>query len=85
LQFRSLKAERTYHDFQENKPPTHRVYAVRKTGPETGYWVEIGAAWQNKDGKGFNLKLNLLPIGEADIVVREIQQNAESEGEGGAQ
>ena len=47
--------------------------------------MEIGAAWQNKDGKGFNLKLNLLPIGEADIVVREIQQNAESEGEGGAQ
>ena len=57
----------------ETKRPTHRVYAVRKTGGDTSYWAEIGAAWANKDGKGFNLKLNLLPVGEADIVVREIQ------------
>ena len=30
--------------------PTHRVYAVRKTGPEISYWAEIGAAWTNRDG-----------------------------------
>ena len=65
------------------KQPTHRVYAVRKTGQDTSYWAEIGAAWANKDGKGFSLKLNLLPVGEADIVVREIQ--AEAGSEGGAQ
>jgi hypothetical protein len=53
--------------------PTHRVYAVRKTGPETSYWAEIGAAWTNRDGQGFNMKLTLLPVGEADIVVREIR------------
>jgi hypothetical protein len=63
------------------KQPTHRVYAVCKTGQDTSYWAEIGAAWANKDGKGFGLKLNLLPVGEADIVVREIQPEAE----GGAQ
>jgi hypothetical protein len=34
--------------------PTHRVYAVRKTGPETSYWAEIGAAWTNCDGQGFD-------------------------------
>jgi hypothetical protein len=60
--------------------PTHRVYAVRKTGPETSYWAEIGAAWTNRDGQGFNMKLTLLPVGEADIVVREIRDE-----EGGAQ
>jgi hypothetical protein len=37
----------------------------------------------NKDGKGFSLKLNLMPVGEADIVVREIQP--ETDAEGGAQ
>jgi hypothetical protein len=68
---------------KNTKQPTHRVYAVRKTGPDTSFWSEIGAAWMNQDGKGFNLKLNLLPVGEADIVVREIQP--ETEAEGGAQ
>jgi hypothetical protein len=53
--------------------PTHRVYAVRKIGPERTYWAEIGAAWATKDGLGFTLKLNLLPVGEADLVIREIQ------------
>jgi hypothetical protein len=65
---------------KKTNQPTHRVYAVRKTGQDTNYWAEIGAAWANKDGKGFSLKLNLLPVGEADIVVREIQADAEVEG-----
>jgi len=65
---------------RKTNQPTHRVYAVRKTGQDTRYWSEIGAAWANKDGKGFSLKLNLLPMGEADIVVREIQLEAEVEG-----
>lgn len=60
--------------------PTHRVYAVRKTGQDTSFWAETGAAWANKDGKGFSLKFSLLPVGEADIVVREIQADAEVEG-----
>ena len=68
---------------KKTNQPTHRVYAVRKTGQNTGYWVEIGAAWAKKDTKGFSLKLNLLPVGEADLVVREIQ--AEAGPEGGAQ
>jgi hypothetical protein len=64
----------------ESKRPTHRVYAVRKLGGDTSYWSEIGAAWANhKDGKGFNLKLNLIPVGDADIVVREIDAKADGD------
>jgi hypothetical protein len=44
-----------------------------KIGGDASYWAEIGAAWANKDGKGFNPKPNLMPVGEADIVVREVQ------------
>ena len=62
----------------ETKRPTHRVYAVRKAG-DTSYWSEIGVAWPNKDGKGFNLKLNLIPLGDADIVMREIDAKAEGD------
>ena len=68
---------------KKTNQPTHRVYAVRKSGRDARFWAEIGAAWAIKDGKGFSLKLNLLPVGEADIVVREIQP--ETEAEGGAQ
>ena len=43
------------------KRPTHRVYAVTKNG-EKSYWTEIGAAWSHQDGKGFNVKLDYLPL-----------------------
>ena len=51
--------------------PTHRVYAVRKTGNDKTFWTQIGVAWANGDGKGFNLKLYLIPTDGSDIVVRE--------------
>lgn len=52
--------------------PTHRVYAVtKKPGAEKGHWTEIGAAWPHNDGKGFNVKLDLVPIADAEIVIRE--------------
>jgi hypothetical protein len=66
---------------KKTNQPTHRVYAVRKTGQDTGYWAEIGAAWAHEGG--FGLKLNLMPVGEADIVMREIKP--EDQAEGGAQ
>ena len=56
-----------------SRRPTHRVYAVRKIGDGRSFWAEIGAAWATGDGKGLRLKLTLLPVGEADIIVREIE------------
>ena len=49
--------------------PTHRAYAVTKRG-EKSRWQEIGAAWAHKDSKGFNLKLDYLPLNGADVVLR---------------
>jgi hypothetical protein len=54
------------------KRPTHRVYAVTKTeGNDKGFWTTIGAAWAHKDGKGFSVKLEFLPLSGAEIVIRE--------------
>lgn len=53
---------------QSNKP-THRAYAVSKRG-EKSRWQEIGAAWAHRDGKGFNLKLDYLPLNGAELVLR---------------
>lgn len=63
----------------ETTRPTHRVYAVtRKAGAEKGFWTQIGAAWAHKDGKGFAVKLDLLPLGDAEIVIREPRAEAEA-------
>ncbi|MGO9005300.1 MAG: hypothetical protein ACLQB4_05990 [Beijerinckiaceae bacterium] len=62
--------------------PTHRVYAVRKGANDKGYWTEIGAAWAHQDSKGFNVKLDYLPLNGAEIVIREPQAKGS---EGGAQ
>jgi hypothetical protein len=50
--------------------PTHRIYAVSKRG-DRSYWREIGAAWPHKDGDGFGLKLDYLPLNGAEIVLRK--------------
>ena len=65
--------------------PTYIAYHVRDTNAgETGekparpdgrsggrgIWTRIGAAWANKDGKGLNLVLDLLPI-DGRLVLRE--------------
>lgn len=64
--------------------PTHRVYAVTKRG-EKSYWADIGAVWAHRDGKGFNVKLNMLPLGDAEIVIREpLPEDATDEGQSDA-
>lgn len=44
-----------------SKAPTHIAYQVRK-GKDKGYFTRIGAAWANKDGKGFNIQLDCVPL-----------------------
>ena len=45
------------------KGPTMIAYHVRE-GKEhgKGFWTRCGAAWQHKDGKGFNIQLDVLPL-----------------------
>jgi hypothetical protein len=67
-----------------NSRPTHRIFAVTKSGKKK-FWQPIGALWAHTDGKGFNQKLDYLPLNGAEIVVREISDDAEVAGNGGAQ
>ncbi len=43
------------------KAPAYIAYQVRE-GNEKGYFTRIGAAWANKDGKGFNIQLDAVPL-----------------------
>jgi hypothetical protein len=49
--------------------PTHRVYAVAKNGDKK-FWQPIGVMWAHGDGKGFNLRLDYLPLNDAELAVR---------------
>lgn len=58
---------------KENTPkrPTHRIYAVSPRKNGKSQWTEVGAAWAHADGKGFALKIDYLPLGQGDLVIRE--------------
>jgi hypothetical protein len=45
----------------ESKSPTHIAYHVRE-GNDKSFWTRIGAAWQHKDGKGFNIQIETVPL-----------------------
>jgi hypothetical protein len=45
------------------------VYAVTKNG-EKKFWQLIGAMWAHADANGFNLRIDYLPLNDAEIVVR---------------
>ncbi len=63
------------------RKPTHRLYRVLGDGQDAN-WTPIGAAWPNKDGKGFNLTCDAVPL-TGRLVLRFISER--EEGEGGQQ
>ena len=56
------------------RKPTHRLYRVLGDG-EGAIWTPIGAAWPNKDGKGFNLSCDAVPL-TGRLVLRIITARA---------
>jgi hypothetical protein len=44
------------------KAPTHIAFHVRDTKDGKGFWTRIGSAWANKDGKGFNVQIDIFPL-----------------------
>jgi hypothetical protein len=66
----------------KSKKPTHAVFHV--TGKEDkARWNRIGAAWAHKDGKGFNLDLDMIPMKTGRFVIRENRpEDAKEEKEG---
>ena len=42
--------------------PTHVAFHVRKTDDGKDLWTRIGLAWNHKDGKGFNIQVEIVPL-----------------------
>jgi hypothetical protein len=50
-----------------SKAPTHIAYHVRTPkGSQKGFWTRIGVAWPHKNGQGFNIHLDVIPL-DGDI------------------
>jgi hypothetical protein len=58
-------------DRDQPQQPTHRVYSVIKRDGQDDYWLNIGIVFPHKDGKGFNVMLQALPL-DGKIVCREV-------------
>jgi hypothetical protein len=57
------------------RKPTHRLYRVLGDG-QSAIWTPIGAAWPNKDGQGFNIMCDAVPL-QGRIVLRLITERTE--------
>lgn len=54
------------------RKPTHRLYRVSGEG-DASSWTPIGAAWPNKDGMGFSISCDAVPL-QGRIVMRAITE-----------
>jgi len=61
------------------RKPTHRLYRVIGEG-QASIWTPIGAAWPNKDGQGFSLSCDAMPL-TGRIVMRRITAREEAGGQ----
>ena len=60
---------------QSGRKPTHRLYRVLGDG-KAASWTPIGAAWPNKDGLGFSLQCDAVPL-QGRLVLRAITERTE--------
>jgi hypothetical protein len=65
----------------ETKQPTHRAYSVIPREGQDDFWLNLGLVFPHKDGGGFNIMLQALPL-DGKIVCRAI---ADNDDKGGAQ
>jgi hypothetical protein len=59
------------------RKPTHRLYRVSGEG-KSAVWTAIGAAWPNKDGLGFSISCEAMPL-TGRIVMRAITERKAAE------
>lgn len=64
------------HPVTETKRPDLAAYVVRDREDKKSNWREIGVAFKHKDGKGFDLLLDAVPV-SGRVVLREIEDKGE--------
>jgi hypothetical protein len=62
----------------ETKQPTHRAYSVIRREGQDDFWLNLGLVFPHKDGGGFNIMLQALPL-DGKIVCREITDDDQAD------
>ena len=58
-------------------PPTHRVYTVKDgKADKKAFWTRIGSAWPHKNGTGFTIRLDALPL-NGELVMIDVSEEPE--------
>ena len=65
---------------EQPRQPTHRAYSVIRREGQDDFWLNLGLVFPHKDGGGFNIMLQALPL-DGKIVCREITGEDEAGGE----
>lgn len=68
---------------QKSKSPSHIAYQVREGAEGTSHFNRIGSAFAHKDGQGFNLKLDSVPV-DGRITLRTAKDRIAAAREGKA-
>lgn len=58
---------------KQNRGPSHIAYHVREGEENKSYFNRIGSVWPHKDGEGFNIQLDAIPV-DGRITVRSVQE-----------
>lgn len=53
--------------------PDFVAYNVRESRDGKGHWNRIGAAWRHKDGHGYEINLDSLPV-DGRVTLREMRE-----------
>lgn len=59
------------------KAPHFLAWHITEKG-EKSFWNRIGAAWQHKDGGGFTVQLEVLPIGGRIVLRQPLDDSSET-------
>ena len=51
------------------RQPSHIAFQVREGKDDNSFWTRIGVAWATKDGKGYTLQLDAVPL-DGKVVLR---------------
>jgi hypothetical protein len=58
----------------------YRIYSLIERPKQDDFWLNIGAAYPHKEGDGFNLVLQTLPLhGNGKLVMRAYEPEAQSQ------
>ncbi len=57
----------------KGKSPSHLAYHVFEREGKAGIFTRIGAAWPHKDGQGFNIQIDMVPL-DGRITLRVLEE-----------